>query len=201
VSVTRVDEFTHPDSTVKPSDLVMLWSGSDRDWQAKLAAIPVDSDAGRASRNHIFPLKRLKDDLASMNEVVEMVECQRLTLARIPADSIDCQLNAYHARKLAVWGCLRGKQMNATLRYAMWWFQQHRQHCDVPDHECVAWSKSRTHRAHLGRPAIAWMVAEFKRRPNLKRQCLIPYFKRQGPNELLVFQRGPEWNSSASPSD
>jgi hypothetical protein len=82
------------------------------------------------------------------------------------------------------------------LAYAMWWLQRHRQESSVPDSRCVVWSKADTHRVHLGRPSLDWMLGVFRGSPQVKRQCLIPHLKSGGPNELLIFERSERWAQS-----
>jgi hypothetical protein len=162
--------------------------------RAKVDAIPADASAGRAPRNHIVSLKRLSDDLETMEEVVALVEQRRLVLQRLPLEQITPDLNAYHNHWLEHWARCKvmGRQSMELLPYAMWWFQQHRQQCGLP-HQTEIWSKKYTHRVHLGKPRLAWMVNLFERRRNLRRQCLIPHIKKGEPNELLVFERGESW--------
>lgn len=189
-----LEMFVGGGSRIKPSDPILLWSKNDRDWQPKLSAIKPDESAGRAPRNHLVELKRLHCSVSAMEGVVEMIEQELLKLTRIPIESIDVKLNAFHKGRLEWWAQRRvlGKDSFGTLPYAMWWLQQHRQSCHVPNRTEI-WSERFTHRIELGRPSLRWMVHYFETRPKLKRQCLIPHFKSKGPNELLIFERGPKW--------
>lgn len=133
-----------------------------------------------------------------MTEVVDMINQEVLTLTRIPVDAIDLKLNTYHTYWLEHWRKCRvlGRKSIELLPYAMWWLQQHRQRSELPN-QTVVWNKSFTYRVHLGKPSLEWMVAVFSDRPGVKRQCLIPHLRANEPNELLVFERGPEWKNRA----
>lgn len=63
------------------------------------------------------------------------------------------------------------------------------------------WSESWTHCVHFGKPGLSFMAYLFKDRSKLKRQCLLPYFKKDGPNELLVFEKGPNWSKRKAEID
>jgi hypothetical protein len=192
----QLDYFIGEHSNIKREDLVLLWSGADHDYRPKLEAIRPDPTAGRAPRDHIIDLKRLQDLCSTMEHTVELLRNEELALTRIPIENIDCQLNEYHAHWLArCTDCMiMGKDSTKLLSYAMWWLEQHRQKSEVPD-SLVIWSKSRTHRVHLGRPSLRWMLAQFKHSTKLKRQCLIPHIKARQLNELLIFERGKNWSS------
>ncbi len=184
------------ESRIKESDLVLLWSQSDRNWQEKLEAIREDAAAGRAPRNHIIPMSRLHDRVTAMEEVVGMIADGRLLFERLPVDNVRCKLNGYHTRWLRVWtDCqVMGVKSMETLPYAMWWLEQHRQRCDVPNRTEIL-SKRKTHRLEVGKPSLGWMLGVFKSNPKIVRQCLIPHFRVKGPNELLTFERGPNWQN------
>jgi predicted nucleotidyltransferase len=199
----KLDELVGESSKIKRDDLILLWSEADQDYCAKLEAIRPDPAAGRAARDHIIELKRLHDTISTMEHTVELIRNEELVLARLPIDGIDCWLNAYHSHWLDWWTRCKvmGKDSMKLLPYAMWWLQIHRQKSTVPDSQCVVWSKSWTHRVHLGRPSLRWMLGEFRRSPKIKRQCLIPHLKSGQPNELLVFERGKNWSGSDASID
>lgn len=184
------------ESRIKESDLVLLWSQSDRDWQEKLGAIREDAAAGRAPRNHIIPLSRLHDRVKTMEEVVGMIADGQLLFGRISIDKVPNQLNDYHLRKLSLWTTCKvmGAESMKALPFAMWWLDQHRQLCDVPNRTEIL-SQKRTHRLEVGKPSLGWMLGVFKSNPKIVRQCLIPHFLVKGPNELLTFERGPNWQN------
>jgi len=192
-----LDHFIGDGSAVQLDDIILLWSQTDRNWRPKLESIRPDPNASRASRNHFFPLERFDDHLGSMNDVMEMLADGRLLLARIAIDHLELALDTDHAHWLAHWTKCKvlGKESIKTLPYAMYWLQTHRQRCNVPNRTEIL-SQSRTHRVEVGRPSLARMLYVFESHPNVKCQCLIPHFKKAGPNELLVFDRGPNWREN-----
>jgi len=195
----ELDWVVDEGSKIKQSDLVLLWSNEDRKWEEKLARIRPDETAGRAPRRHLISMTRVHDRVSVMERVVEMIDRGELLLTRITVDEIDCKLNTYHEHWLNRWTrCeVMGKKSMETLPYAMWWLQQYRQHSDLPNRTEI-WSKSRTHRLEVGRPSLFRMRRIFENFPKVKRQCLIPHFKSRDANELLVFERGPNWKSHGS---
>jgi len=130
-----------------------------------------------------------------MDETVQMVRNDELAFTRISMDGIECRLNADHTRQVERWTALgaMGKNSLRILPYGLWWFEQHRQKAYSPN-QLEIFSKSNTHRVHLGRPSLGWMVGNFLHSAKLKRQCLIPHLKKGEPNELLVFERGVHWS-------
>ncbi|MGC4004055.1 MAG: hypothetical protein QM811_13420 [Pirellulales bacterium] len=200
IFVESIAEVTGKGSRIKPTDPILIWSNHDRRWREKLASIVPDAHAGRAERNHLVELKRLNDRVSVMERVVEMVDQEMLTLTRIPIDTITLKLGPYHRRFLEHWtvNCkVMGRKSLETLAYVMWWFEQNRDQCMVPDRTEV-WNLKFTLRCEVGKPSLGWMLGRFAAHPKLKRQCLIPHFKRNDPNELLVFERGPRWDERDS---
>ena len=181
-------------SKVKKNDLVLLWTPDDQDIQAKLATIKPRATAGRAERDHLVNLRRLYDRVGAMEKAVQWVHEGVLVLTRVPIDGIAPQLNAFHTHRLELCRMYKvvGQKSMQLLPYAMWWLQQHRQRSQCPD-KTEIWSESQTHRVNLGKPSLGEMMERFERQPRIKRQCLIPHIRAREPNELLVFERGPNW--------
>ncbi|MBC7856978.1 MAG: nucleotidyltransferase domain-containing protein [Pirellulaceae bacterium] len=188
------------ESRIKETDLVLLWSQNDRNWEEKLGAIRADASAGRAPRDHIIPLSRLHDRVKTMEEVVGMIADDRLLFGRISADNIPDRLNKYHSKLLQRWTIhkVMGVKSTEILRYAMWWLEQHRQLWGLRNRTEIL-SQKRTHRLEIGKPSLGWMLGVFKSDPRIVRQCLIPHFRSKGPNELLTFERGPNWQDEPRP--
>jgi predicted nucleotidyltransferase len=149
---SSVERVTREGSKIKPSDPVLIWSRTDRDWEQKIAAIVPDATAGRAERNHLISLTRLHDQISTMGRLMEM---------------IDRQMQCGGLNKIA-------------------------KKCDVPQGTEI-WSQKHNHLVDVGRPSLRRMIWHFERLPKLKRQCLIPHFKKGQPNDLLHFERGPNW--------
>ncbi len=177
-------------------DLVLLWTPEDQDFQSKLAAIKADSAAGRAKRDHFVNLRRLNASLDDMEKVVQWINRGVLILTRVPFEAIDIQL-AYTYCSEFRWNCRLslGRESIKILPYAMWWLRQHRQWPGRKEGRIELWSKSWTHRVDVGKPSLSKMMWIFEESPKIRRQCLIPHLRTREPNDLLVFERGPQWKN------
>lgn len=195
IMASDLKAVTGDGSQVKPTDPVLLWSDTDRDWRPKLEAICLNPTAGRAPRNHIFPLKRLGDHIGSMQRVTKMIADGALLFERIPVASIALDLTPENTQIVEETREYRlmGKKSLEVLPYALWWLQH--EGVEVLDTDrTVVWGESFTRRVEIGRPSLEWMLGVFRERREVKRQCLIPHFKRSGPNDLLVFEPGSAWS-------
>ena len=195
IEVILAEELSHivdTESKIPKDELILIWSPEDRDFESKIDAIPANPDAGRAPRNHFVNIKRLDTDITTMDKTMSMIEDGRLTLTAIRVEDINCDdLNDYHQKWLSHWiECkVLGKNSINLLPLAMSWFEQHDELCSVPRTEI--WSKSLTHRVHVGRPSPGWMIGVFSHRPDVVRQCLIPHLRKKQENHLFAFERGP----------
>jgi hypothetical protein len=189
-------------NTVKPTEPKLIWSHDDRNWEAKLAEIEPDPNAGPAPRNHLFPLPRLRDDLSTMNIVMMLISTQKLTVEHISVEDVELNLDADHARQLARWkeSQIVGKKSMEILPYALYWLQQHGHQAGFPNRTDIP-SEDFTHRVEIGKPCLRMMAHTFRARPKVKRQALIPHLKKGGPNEILVFERGPKWKDDDADAD
>jgi predicted nucleotidyltransferase len=195
IATTGLSVWAQDDGEIiKTSDLVLLWSKEDHDWERKLAAIKPDPLAGRTPRNEIFPIKRLNTTREQMDYVLDDICQSRLILTRIAEADIECKLNEYHVERLAHLTKYVAKCLAKHLPFAFWWLEQHGHRSYKGRRGCEFWSEDHTQRIYLGRPRLGEMRACFADEPAIVRQCLIPYFKRGGPNELLVFERGPAFS-------
>lgn len=193
----KLEDRIGPSSTIRPEDLVLVWSESKPDYLSNLAVIIPDPSAGRAPRDHFIDLKRLYDRLHTMESTLEMLHKEELRLAEIPIEEGSRQLNSYHSACLTWWTGLMivGKKSIRLLPEALWWLELEGQEAEVPEGPEI-WSKSGTHRVHLGRPSLARMLDRFRHSPDVRRQCLIPHIKAGKPNNLLVFDRGRNWSEA-----
>jgi predicted nucleotidyltransferase len=197
IATQRLCDWAQDDGEIiKTSDLVLLWSPDDRDWRPKLDAIKPDPLAGRTPRKEIFPIKRLNASREQMEKIFEEIENSRLILTRIAEANIECKLNDYHAHRVAHLSKFVAERLARHLPFAFWWLEQNGHNCDMQRRGCEFWSQDRTHRVFLGKPRLGEMKWNFAEHPSIVRQCLIPYFKRGGPNELLVFERGPAFSDA-----
>jgi predicted nucleotidyltransferase len=181
--------------------MVLLWSQEDHNWRVKLAAIAPNPTAGRFEPGHFFPLRRLNASLAEMEAVTELLASGQLVLTRIPVSQIDPKVSTRHQHWIDHWSkanCL-GKETCKLLPYALWWLERHRQRLE---REKPNWSISAgsisigAYRVLMGFPSLHGMQAALQR-ASTKQVCLIPRFKKAGLNELLVFERGPNWRHSS----
>lgn len=192
--VNEFDAFVGKDALVKPDDLVLLWEENDRNWQSKLAALTTNAEAGRAPRNHLISMRRTRDMVNVMEKTVEAIESGVLTFTRIPMDDLDIKLDANHQQWIERWRSVDrlGKKSTELLPYAMWWLQRHRQRRYFPYRTTIC-SQNGSHRVQLGRLSFHDMLCCFEKRDTLKRQCLIAHRLSSGQNDLLCFERGPNW--------
>ncbi|MHB1033376.1 MAG: nucleotidyltransferase domain-containing protein [Pirellulales bacterium] len=197
VLASSLEDVTEGNKAIQPGDLVRVWSAEDRNWREKLERLTPDAAAGRAPRSEIFPLKRLRDDCATMQEVVDLIAAGEVLLTRIPVAELDLKLDLRHEAQLGLWKerKLLGKELARTMPYALRWLESCGERCGSSPRTEV-WSKTKSHRVEMGRPSLAEMLFLFRTKPKLQRQCLIPYFKQAGPNKLLVFERGPAWKQA-----
>jgi hypothetical protein len=188
--VQSVDEMIGEGSTIQRTDIKLLWSSEDRNWHAKLDEIQPDATAGRAPRDHFFPIGRLNATLTDMRRTMEKLAAGELTLTRIPIETIECDLDADHQHWLEHWEKCRvmGRESLRLLPYAMYWLQLHGERCTVPWRTEIV-TESGAHCVAIGKPSLSHMLWAFSQQTALKRQCLIPHITKAGPNELLVFER------------
>ena len=176
---------------------VLLWSQDDRNWRAKLATIQADPAARRFERGHFFPLRRLNASLAEMEAVTELLSSGQLVLTSIPVSQIDPKVSAWHQHWIEHWSRANrvGKETRKLVPYAFWWLERHRQRFDGEKPGCgmdAASVSTRAYRVLMGSPSLHGMQAALQR-AGTKQVCLIPHLKKAGPNELLIFERGPNW--------
>ena len=186
------DRLVGEGSKIPAEELVLIWREDDRDYESKIAAIPVDRCAGRAKRDHFVNIRRLASDIGSMEKVMAMLAADELRLARIPVENMEnVNLSDEHVHWLKHWSsgrCL-GRDSLKLLPLIMAWFEQQGEQCAAP-HRCEIWSKSRTHLALIGRPSLDRMINVFVARPSLAKVCLLPHLKQRDSNFLFVFERG-----------
>jgi len=194
-----LDDLVDDESLIKTTDLVLLWSATDRDYASKVDAIKPDPAAGRHARDHLVSLKRLDDNQDTMEAAVKMVREHQLVLTRLSMSDIKLALNQSNSDRLnhLVVGAAIGRASAKVWPFGLWWLEQEgqawgRNHSDKTEF----YSEGRTHRVHLGRPSLRWMMGLFEHDPNVEKQCLICHIKRDEPNELLIFERGPNFEST-----
>lgn len=182
---------------INRGDLILLWSEADPNYLSKLEELHAPS---RRGREPIVPLTRLNDSGGTMEDILDMLGKEELLLARLPGFGIGARLTPYHSHWLSCWNDCKVVDVDTfpLVRHALWWFQQGQQTAEMP-HQHEIWSKARTHRAEYGRPSLRRMLSFFERCTGLRQQCLILYPEIGQPNQLLVFERGPNWSRRADP--
>lgn len=184
------------------SDLILLWSSEDRDWEPKLNAIKVDPTAGRAVRNHFCELGRLECGTGSMHSVMKMLQSDDLKMEKIPVDLKNDSPPILHdpdnQRLIRVNEKCRSRtrvKHAQILRHGLWWFERESQSVmEDAWFETMVFSKSQTHLLLLGKPPVPVIRIVFSKHPNVQKVCLIPTFHAQKENAIYVFERGPQWS-------
>ncbi len=171
---------------------ILLWSPESPNFEEKIAAILPDPKAGRFERNYLCDIRRVHSNFADMTEITELVGRGAIKLTRIPVETIDLRLNAFHKRELEISISLQcwSKKTAEVAAYAMWWLQQRRKKFPAFENETRFFIKP--YYVDFGKPFLSRVAWRFSHAA-VKEQCLIPHFRAKGPNELLVFERGPSW--------
>ncbi len=198
--VRRIYDIMQEIGRIKRGDLAFLWSPTDKDYLPRLQALH-DDPAGGRPREPIIGLTRLNDSMDTMERVLDMLDREELSLTRLHVPGIDAKLNPYHSHWLSCWTeCqIVDAQSLPLVRLSLWWLQQHQQTAEVPQ-QAEIWSKMRTHRVNYGRPSLARLLNAFDRLPNLKKQCLVVPPRGSEANDLLIFERGPNWSAQPQKS-
>jgi hypothetical protein len=194
-----VSSYMTAGASLEPSDVLLLWADRDRRWREKLAAIEPDSKAGRYPRNHFIDLKRTGSDLATMEEVMWLLERKRLKLTREPMSPSEPRLPPALQDLVRRLGEFHryGRETFRLLPYALDWL-----HGETRQPARSYWldrtqlgTEDLSRRVHLGKISLDrmlyWLFDPL--RPPGK-VCLVPHIRRNQPNELLIFQRGARWN-------
>lgn len=199
----RMDVFTgrsFEDATWRvtkppPGEVRLLWSEQDRDWEGKLAAIPLDPAAGSHPRHHFIEVKRAGCTLSEVEWTTQLIDDGVLTLDRLRIGEIEPELKIRFEQRLVRWSTAKimGADALKVAPWALWWLQeQGAKEIDHPDRTDIE-DKSGRFRVAIGRFHLAHMYASFRDRPRMKRQCLIPHLRVKQENWMYVFERGPNW--------
>jgi len=178
----------------KPEDMRLIWSMTTPNVKKNLNGIVVNPAAGRFERTEFISPRRIGDRREVVEEVTMMLNRKELLLKRIPLEELVVKLTANYQRRLDWWNELQamGRDALKCLPYGLQWMQSQRAgevYVDGPTLHSKGW----TRRVQMGRLSLWKMRWYFGRFREMKRQCLIPQMKRSELNELLVFERGPEW--------
>jgi len=190
-------DYVGPNQKIKPDDLLLLWTPQDRDWRGKLAAISVDTSAGRHARDHLLDLHRTASSVTEMDTLVKLLEHKRLKLTRIPVEKVRVDVpRKEQARILRALSLkLRGAATLEVTRYAYGWLYSEGQKAAPYGYAAgtVISSQDGSIRINVGKVSLGAVTAWLYDDSEVKKVCLIPHLRKKQPNELLVFERGSAW--------
>jgi predicted nucleotidyltransferase len=189
--------FVQTSQSVPFDEIRLIWSQDDRDWCAKLDAIPLNPHAGRAPRNEFVSPKLAQALPQDVLFITQKLAEKQLALTRVPFEALhgdECQPRPGSLPDdsfLDDWG------VNAMKYYpvACAWLTSQGAHRILVTHQCELFDDLFQHRVQLGKLHLIKMNTLFDR-AGLRKQCLIPFFKKGDIKELLVFERGPAWRSA-----
>lgn len=187
--------------TIPQDELRLVWSQEDRDWQSKIASLPIDPKAGTAPRDEFISPKLAQTLATDVRFVTGLLVQQRLVLTRIPVDSLQGPQYQPPPESLPDEYLLRDWGTNAKAHYPFacaWLTSQGIQRIIITG-RCQVFDDQFRYRVHIGKLNFMKMIDIFTR-TELHQQCLIPFFKKGYSRELLVFERGPNWKSTQVPT-
>jgi hypothetical protein len=185
---------------VPRGEIRLVWSETDRDWQAHLAGIAPDPNACRHPRHHFINVKRAGCNLEAVENVTEMIDTGVLTLEKLPLGDTAPPLNREFQHWLDHWTRIgaMGAAALKVLPWAMWWLQEQgarRPRIDRPTG--VVDDDWRFH-VQIGRMPLNQVLYLFEASDKVIRQCLIPHRKAREENWMYVLERGPKWEEAKS---
>jgi predicted nucleotidyltransferase len=189
-----------------PSDgLILLWSREDQDWEPKLAAIQVNPLAGRAPRDHFFDIKRLNSNLATMEEMSKYLKEKKYALTKkqidLANDPVPSISHRKHLRLIELLEYRVTKTVSRNIlmmKYGFAWLESEMQFSSWKTNaDKIHVSEHNTHAIVLGSPLdyVLWLLNE----DAMQKVCYIPIFHPHKENVMLIFERGPNFASSAEP--
>lgn len=189
-------EFAYFPTTSRLEGLLFLWSPSDRDWQAKIAAIPIPA-ALQASPPAVIQLPdALREEADYLTQLVtlEQLCVQRIPLEALPPMSMEAALGFLAAPEcLDFWGV----QTRLLFPYACAWLSTQNIWKAMASDGCIVFDHDIRFRIQVGKPHFRKMMTLFDR-TDLEKQCYIPFLKRGFPKELIVMERGTAWKPTTT---
>ena len=187
------------DGLLPYNEFLLLWSKNDQDWEQKLQSIKINPNEGRAYRNHIFDIKRLKCDLEVHDHIREAIEKDELILTKVPIDDkiVPVLANAEHNRLIELHGHEYRRTSSAVvriMRYGFAWLESEKQVSGCHSSDNTWTSRNGTHGILLNTPInyVWWML---RRTKPVAKVCWIPVVKIRQENVMLIFERGPSWTA------
>ncbi len=179
---------------IEPGDVRLLWTEADRNWEAKVAAIPVNEAAGRFPRNYFIDVKKAGCSRNEVVKVTEMIDGGVLNLLRLCLEEIEPTLNAEFQHWCDHWTRCRSKGAAnlKILPWAMWWLQEQGAMQPRPGGRTDVWDERMRFRASMGSFYLSYALNLFTGNPKILRQCLIPHRKVREANWMYVFRARKE---------
>lgn len=179
------------------SDAILVWSEEHTNWEETISSIKPNPNAGRFDRPYPINLKRTGTSRSVMEEVLFLVEQQRLNMQTVDMNSIQLRLTIPQKTNLARWrslgrGC--GRDTLKILPYAYDWLNREKQH--FPEFSFLMTkiiSDSETHLVHLGKIDFFYVRRWMYNQAKARKLCLIPHLQKKSKNPLFVFTRGSRW--------
>ncbi|MFO0811636.1 MAG: nucleotidyltransferase domain-containing protein [Gemmatales bacterium] len=187
---------------VPPDELRLLWAADDRDWRTKVDAISLNAHAGTAPRSEFISPKLAQSLPQDVLFITQKLAEQHLILTRIPLDTLEGDEfqpppgSLPDEYFLSNWGVKAKK----CYPYACAWLTSQQSNRILITHQCELFDDLFQYRVQLGKLNLLKMNRLFDR-VTLRKQCLIPFFKRGSARELLVFERGPQWKPCLADSE
>jgi hypothetical protein len=148
-----------------------------------------------AGYDEILSLERFNDSPQKIEKVIALLKKEQLKLNRIALDTVRIDLTPEHQKKFHEYSVLSTNRRNVPIiPYALVWLQQHNETADFFRKNVIR-SLSETHVITVGRPSLGVMLEVFERDSKMVRQCFIPEIKKRDNNEMLIFERGPDWHT------
>jgi len=183
---------------LKPLEVGLIWSDTDRDWQEKVRSLADRGLLRGPMRETPVFGQKFHPERNKLPETVNMVASGRLTLTRIPLQKFHAAwLDEVSLRRLDRLAAQDPKDIvrRALVPYVLLWFgwQQETDVRFVGSPMFEAWNDSDTLCIQMGRPSLARMIVLFFMEKSVEAQAMLPDLTGGGNDEMLVFQRGPNW--------
>ena len=181
-------------SPVKKSARMLLWSTKNRNWQAALASIRPDPNAGRTERHQFISPKVAGCSLLDVDHITDLLDRKELTLTRMELEQGQPVLKKKLADRYRYWieFKMMGRKSLECLPFALGWLQTEGAR-DFMDGRGL-WAHNWKVVITIGNLSPDNILYRFQTNSKLKKQAHILHFNRSRPREILVFERGPNWD-------
>lgn len=195
-----VDSIANENNVLRTSDRVLLWSTSDRAWQAKLSAIKPDSSAGSFEHGLYLKPKIAGCSLSDIQELSTCLEHRVLTAEMIDVNELELWADESKWPKGAQ-RVLRysdgedrtmGRKRRACVPYAIAWLLRQGA-SDIIEEDWDFLSSDRRHIVSIGPMRPGWYSHTLCGETTLESIAHLLHFKKSQPRVLHVFRRGERW--------